>query len=173
LYRQLRKALADSKNQPDAAGFYYGEMEMRRHTQHRPRIERVLLQGYWMVSGYGLDALRALAWLLAAIGLTVVLLMWWGLPATPQTKGTVVTAGQQIEMINENPGPGGAAPPWPEWFTGDRAERAARTALNSILFRSAGQGLTVAGTYIEMTCRLVEPVLLALVLLAVRGRVKR
>ncbi|MEV7817369.1 hypothetical protein AB0P05_43030 [Streptomyces flaveolus] len=45
--------------------------------------------------------------------------------------------------------------------------------MNSVIFRSAGQGLTVPGTYVEMTSRLVEPVLLALVLLAVRGRVKR
>ncbi|MFJ8650649.1 pentapeptide repeat-containing protein [Streptomyces sp. NPDC093546] len=173
LYRQLRKALEDSKNQPDAAGFYYGEMEMRRNTQHRPLVERFLLRGYWAVSGYGLGALRALIWLLAALVLTVVLLMWVGLPAEPRTKGTVVIAGQKIEMINENPRPGGVAPPYPEGFTWPRAERAGRIALNSVLFRSAGQGLTVAGTYIEMTCRLVEPVLLALVFLAVRGRVKR
>jgi hypothetical protein len=174
LYRQLRKALEDAKNQPDAAGFYYGEMEMRRLTPHRPQVERALLWVYWKVSGYGLGAVRALASLLLAIGLTVVLLMWVGLPAAPQTKGTVVTAGQKIERINETPGPGGAAPgPIGERFTPDRAERAVRTALNSVLFRSAGQGLTVAGTYIEMTCRLVEPVLLALVFLAVRGRVKR
>ena len=33
LYRQLRKAQEDTKNEPGAADFYYGEMEMRR--QHR------------------------------------------------------------------------------------------------------------------------------------------
>jgi hypothetical protein len=45
--------------------------------------------------------------------------------------------------------------------------------INSVVFRSAGQDLTLPGTYIEMTSRVVEPVLLALALLAVRGRVKR
>ncbi|MFC8706657.1 hypothetical protein ACFUIV_31345 [Streptomyces anulatus] len=41
------------------------------------------------------------------------------------------------------------------------------------MFRSSGQGLTTAGTYIEMTSRLTEPVLLGLAVLAVRNRVKR
>ncbi|MGW1895752.1 hypothetical protein ACWCP6_36730 [Streptomyces sp. NPDC002004] len=31
VYRALRKAFEDSKNEPGAADFYYGEMEMRRH----------------------------------------------------------------------------------------------------------------------------------------------
>ncbi|MFJ3164370.1 pentapeptide repeat-containing protein [Streptomyces kanasensis] len=37
LYRQLRKSLEDGKNEPDAADFYYGECEMRRHDPGRPR----------------------------------------------------------------------------------------------------------------------------------------
>lgn len=36
LYRQLRKSLEDGKNEPDAADFYYGECEMRRHDTTRP-----------------------------------------------------------------------------------------------------------------------------------------
>ncbi|WP_308407820.1 hypothetical protein [Streptomyces somaliensis] len=36
LYRQLRKSLEDGKNEPDAADFYYGECEMRRHDPGRP-----------------------------------------------------------------------------------------------------------------------------------------
>lgn len=35
-YRQLRKSLEDGKNEPDAADFYYGEMEMRRYDHDRP-----------------------------------------------------------------------------------------------------------------------------------------
>lgn len=34
--------------------------------------------------------------------------------------------------------------------------------MNSVVFRSSGQNLTTAGTYIEMTSRLLEPTLLAL-----------
>ncbi len=45
-------------------------------------------------------------------------------------------------------------------------------SLNSVVFRSSGQALTTAGTYIEMTSRLTEPVLLGPAVLAVRNRVK-
>ncbi|MFI1585539.1 hypothetical protein [Embleya sp. NPDC020630] len=41
------------------------------------------------------------------------------------------------------------------------------------MFRSSGQNLTTAGTHIEMTSRFLEPVLLDLLALAIRGRVKR
>lgn len=42
-----------------------------------------------------------------------------------------------------------------------------------MVFRSSGQDLTTAGTYIEMTSRFTEPVLLGLAVLAVRNRGKR
>ncbi|MFE1781264.1 hypothetical protein ACFW9F_01385 [Streptomyces sp. NPDC059506] len=42
-----------------------------------------------------------------------------------------------------------------------------------MVFRSSGQNLTTAGTYVEMASRLLEPTLLALGVLAVRGRIKR
>jgi len=80
LYRQLRKSFEDSRNEPDAADFYYGEMEMRRQDLKRPRAERVLLSLYWAVSGYGLRASRALVWLLGAMVATVLVMMLWGLP---------------------------------------------------------------------------------------------
>jgi hypothetical protein len=54
LYRQLRKAQEDAKNEPGAADFYYGEMEMRRHATTAHPGERVLLFLYWLTSGYGL-----------------------------------------------------------------------------------------------------------------------
>ncbi|GGR08673.1 pentapeptide repeat-containing protein [Kitasatospora griseola] len=66
IYRQLRKAFEDSKNEPGAADFYYGEMEMRRHDRaETPFSERALLWAYWLVSGYGLRAFRAVGWLKA------------------------------------------------------------------------------------------------------------
>lgn len=58
-------------------------------------------------------------------------------------------------------------------FTGERFEKALNVTLNSVVFRSSGQDLTTAKTYIEMTSRLTEPVLLGLAVLAVRNRVKR
>jgi hypothetical protein len=75
LYRALRKGREDVKDEPGAADFYYGEMEMRRHA--RPlsdgnldrhsaatsggRVERGILTAYWLVSAYGLRAARAVA----------------------------------------------------------------------------------------------------------------
>ncbi|MFE5030280.1 pentapeptide repeat-containing protein [Streptomyces sp. NPDC056683] len=175
-YRQLRKSFEDAKNEPDAADFYYGEMEMRRHDDGRPWAERTLLSIYWALSGYGLRASRALLWLLFSMALTVVLLMWVGLPAAPhgpRTQGTV-TAGHKIDVTTESPDPGGRTPgPQRDRFSVERAKSAGLTTINSVIFRSAGQDLTLPGTYIEMTSRVVEPVLLALVLLAIRGRVKR
>lgn len=57
--------------------------------------------------------------------------------------------------------------------TSKRFDKALSVTLNSVMFRSSGQDLTTAGTYIEMTSRLLEPTLLALAALAVRGRIKR
>jgi hypothetical protein len=58
-------------------------------------------------------------------------------------------------------------------FTGERFEKALSVTFNSVVFRSSGQDLTTAGTYIEMASRCSEPVLLGLAVLAIRGRVKR
>ena len=65
IYRELRKGREDKKDEPGAADFYYGEMEMRRHSA--PLAERAILWFYWMVSGYGLRASRALIALAATI----------------------------------------------------------------------------------------------------------
>jgi uncharacterized protein YjbI with pentapeptide repeats len=72
LYRALRKGREDNKDEPGATAFYYGEMQMRRHARYssegsRGRVERSILTVYWLVSGYGLTAWRAFAWLGAVI----------------------------------------------------------------------------------------------------------
>ncbi|MEU8575442.1 pentapeptide repeat-containing protein [Streptomyces asoensis] len=174
LYRQLRKAFEDGKNEPGAADFYYGECEMRRHDlTGTPKSERRLLWGYWLLSGYGLRASRAFAWLLAAMSLTVLCLMAVGLPThdpDPVTTGTL--KGGRISLDTSIPDPalhGG----WSQRMTWPRTEKATRVAINSVVFRSSGQNLTTVGTYIEMTSRLLEPTLLALGLLAIRARIKR
>jgi hypothetical protein len=173
VYRALRKASEDAKNEPDAADFYYGEMEMRRHDHKRPTGERALITGYWLLSGYGLRATRALTWLLLAMTATVLAMMLWGLPTSdpkPQTNGTLT--GQNIALTTDNPDPVLTGSPH-ERLTGKCAEKATRVVLNSVVFRSSGQNLTTAGAYIEMTSRFLEPVLLGLAALAIRGRVKR
>ncbi|MFD8377038.1 pentapeptide repeat-containing protein [Streptomyces sp. NPDC059679] len=175
LYRQLRKALEDGKNEPGAADFYYGECEMRRHDDTAtPKGERRILWGYWLLSGYGLRASRAFTWLFAAMSLTVLLLMGVGLPThdpDPATTGTL--HGNRISLSTSTPDPAALHGTWSQRMTWARAEKATRAAVNSVIFRSSGQNLTSAGTYIEMVSRLLEPTLIALGALAVRGRIKR
>ncbi|MGW8986593.1 hypothetical protein ACWGQ9_28555 [Streptomyces parvus] len=173
VYRALRKAFEDSKHEPGAADFYYGEMEMRRHADDIPRAERWLLTLYWAVSGYGLRASRALTWLGAAMLLTIGLLMGFGIAQdTPKqtATGTVPPGGGKVvfEIDKDDP-----KSPTGNRFTSERFEKALNVTLNSVVFRSSGQDLTTAGTYIEMTSRLAEPVLRGLAVLAIRNRVKR
>jgi uncharacterized protein YjbI with pentapeptide repeats len=174
LYRQLRKAFEDGKNEPGAADFYYGEMEMRRHDRTgTPPSERFLLWGYWLLCGYGLRALRALGWLAAAMLVTIVLLMGFGLPNdSPKQKvaGTLPPGGGKVTFEINKTDPQN---PTGDRFTGKRFEKSLNVTLNSVVFRSSGQDLTTSGTYIEMASRVAEPVLLGLAVLAVRNRVKR
>ncbi|MFE0251001.1 pentapeptide repeat-containing protein [Streptomyces sp. NPDC059010] len=175
VYRQLRKALEDTKNQPGAADFYYGEMEMRRHNKDTPPGERALLHAYWLLSGYGLRASRALWALLCAMGVTVLLLMLFGLPAAPPSArmtGQVPAGGGQVVLTPDTAGrkvPKG----YKDRFSTTRLERSGRVVVNSVVFRSSGQDLTQGGMWIEMGSRLCEPVLFGLAVLAARGRVQR
>jgi hypothetical protein len=174
VYRQLRKSFEDSKNEPGAADFYYGEMEMRRHDPQTPRAERGLLNVYWALSGYGLRALRAVSWLALATVTTLVVMMLWGLPEDdpkPVSKGTV--AGSEVSLTTDTPKPVNPDSGYLERLSSDRFEKSLRVVVNSVIFRSSGQNLTTTGTYTEMLSRLTEPVLLGLAVLAVRGRVKR
>ncbi|MGW8763011.1 pentapeptide repeat-containing protein [Streptomyces sp. NPDC055815] len=174
VYRQLRKALEDGRNEPGAADFYYGEMEMRRHDATASRGERTLLRLYWALSGYGLRAVRALAWLVLAMTATVLAMMLWGLPQTdpdPVSAGT--TDGRRITLTTKKPEPVDPKGPYTKRLSTARFEKSLRVVANSVIFRASGQDLTTIGTYVEMTARLVEPALLGLAVLAVRSRVKR
>ncbi|QRV59621.1 pentapeptide repeat-containing protein (plasmid) [Streptomyces californicus] len=174
LYRELRKSLEDGKNEPGAADFYFGESEMRRHDKDDTTCaERLLLTAYWAFSGYGLRASRALGWLTAAMTITVVLLMGFGIPQNSprqEATGTVPTGGGRVTFEIDKADPQN---PTGDRFTGERFDKAFSVTLNSVVFRSTSQDLTTAGTYIEMVSRVAEPVLLGLAILAVRNRVKR
>lgn len=67
LYRSLRSGLEQARNEPGAADFYYGEMEMRRHDRHSSISEKAILTAYWAFSGYGLRASRSLSALVAVV----------------------------------------------------------------------------------------------------------
>ncbi|MYS69587.1 pentapeptide repeat-containing protein [Streptomyces sp. SID5926] len=173
LYRKLRKAFEEAKNEPGAADFYYGEMEMRRHSRRWSEGERWLLQAYWLVSGYGLRTWRALSWLATSMLITVVLMMGFGLPQESPKQvatGTVPPGGGKVTFEIDK---GDPKNPTGNRFTGKRFDKALNVTLNSVVFRSSGQDLTTAGGYIEMASRFSEPILLALAALALRGRVKR
>ncbi|MEU9106372.1 pentapeptide repeat-containing protein [Streptomyces xanthophaeus] len=174
VYRQLRKAFEDSKHEPGAADFYYGEMEMRRHADDIPGGERSLLTAYWALSGYGLRASRAFGWLLAAMTATVLAMMLWGLPQEgpkPTSTGTLI--GSALTMTTETPDPRETSGPYAARLSTERFEKSLRVVVNSVVFRASGRQLTTAGTYTEMASRITGPILLGLTLLAVRGRVKR
>ena len=177
LYRQLRKAQEDTKNEPGAADFYYGEMEMRRHASTTPAAEHAIIWLYWLISGYGLRALRSLAALGIVGVVATVALIGWGLAATapPQhLTGTVTTRPQNPARIDATLGTTGTRlPPGSQRWTSQRTRTAAQVTLESIVFRSTAQPLTVVGNWIAIAVRILGPVLLALTLLAVRNRVKR
>ncbi|GHH90029.1 pentapeptide repeat-containing protein [Streptomyces capillispiralis] len=174
VYRQLRKALEDGRNEPGAADFYYGEMEMRRHDPESPPGERTLLALYWAVSGYGLRAARALGWLLLAVVATVLAMMLWGLPQDdPEPVSTGRVTGDRFTLTTDKPDPVNPRGSYGSRLSSERFDKSLRVVVNSVVFRSSGQDLTTAGTYVEMTSRVVEPALLGLAALAVRSRVKR
>ncbi len=66
LYRALRKGREDQRDEAGSADFYYGEMEMRRMSA-ADTVERLIVGLYWLLSGYGLRAWRAICILGAAI----------------------------------------------------------------------------------------------------------
>lgn len=78
LYRSLRKSFEDSKNEAGAGDFYYGEMECRRHSKESSRAERMILWFYWLLSGYGQRASRALTALVVVVAVVTALLTVWG-----------------------------------------------------------------------------------------------
>ena len=146
LYRQLRASLEVARNEPGAADFYYGEMEMRRRAA-RNRTERWLLGGYWLLSGYGLRASRALAWLVALILAAAVVLQH---------------AGFQGQSHGHEPG-----------YLYCALYAAGSVVSLSLADGHLPAVMTALGDVIHLVLRIGGPVLLGLAALAVRGRVKR
>jgi hypothetical protein len=118
VYRALRKGREDESNAPGAADFYYGEMEMRRHGE-TSGLERTVIWLYWLVSGYGLRASRALIALALTVLVFAGLFDWWGfrpdqdfgrsllfsiestssLFRVPETSGFALTAGGEVLQV--------------------------------------------------------------------------
>jgi uncharacterized protein YjbI with pentapeptide repeats len=143
IYRELRKGREDTKDEPGAADFYYGEMEMRRHGRATPAAERLILTMYWLVAGYGLRAWRAL------VALTV-------------TIGLVGVGFSQVGFHH----------PHPSLLVNWLYALQATVSLEGKARQLTGQ-LTLPGELLRVGLRLTGPVLLALALLSIRNRVKR
>lgn len=168
LYRQLRKALEDAKNEPGAADFYYGEMEMRRASAHGSG--KLLLWLYWASSGYALRARRALSLLALLIAVTITTVTFIGFPTRPtdlKASGTLTTATgpEPVQITIHQNKPITSLPA--------RAENATEVTLNAVIFRSPDTQLTTPGRYIDIAVRILGPLLLGLSLLAIRNQVKR
>jgi len=111
LYRSLRRAREEGRDSPGSASFYFGEMEMRRLALRGSGLrnvpERVVLAGYWLISGYGLRAWRALASLLLLLVLSTYLLWRFGFEAESVSCGhagrvAVASATSLVRPIDDN-----------------------------------------------------------------------
>jgi hypothetical protein len=150
LYRALRKGREDNKDEPGAADFYYGEMEMRRRARRtgnsvggssRGWAERALLTAYWLVSGYGLRAWRAIACLgLASVAFALAFHCFGFRPS---------------------------ARPDSYW------QSLLYTFRTMLSLRDPQFGLTAWGSLFQALLRITGPVLLGLAALAFRGQVRR
>jgi hypothetical protein len=167
LYRALRKSLEDRKDEPGAADFYYGEMEMRRRAADR-LLEKALLTTYWCVSGYALRASRAIAWLMVVILVSSLLLVGFGFQASPRTtyavvgvdsRGALVYSARQERSLS---------------YTSRFLEAVIYSfQTTTSLLRAPTTALTSGGRIIDGVLRLLGPLLYGLALLSLRGRVKR
>jgi uncharacterized protein YjbI with pentapeptide repeats len=161
VYRLLRKSREDNKDEPGAADFYYGEMEMRRHSEYRkppceappldewagyddtrrpPRGEKAILRLYWLVSGYGLRASRALLSLAVMIVLGAIPLYLWDFRPKDRSYGHALLFSLESSIS---------------------------------LLRAPEAMLTDGSEVIQLLLRLAGPLFFGLALLALRGRVKR
>jgi len=189
IYRDLRKGLEDTKDEPGAADFYYGEMEMRRlaarerrrttpdpgHAALRSpstRAERWLLWAYWAVSGYGLRASRALATLAIVLLGSAVLFTHTAFARLPTPADRVSAVNLQTGAVTySQPGSRGSNA---ATSLSKALEFSARESLSAL--RTSGSpalGTIGPGTVLDLLLRLLGPLLLGLAALAVRGRTKR
>jgi uncharacterized protein YjbI with pentapeptide repeats len=184
LYRTLRKGREDTKDEPGAADFYYGEMELRRHAlvaearrawrghkigQWLPfGAEAIILWLYWLISGYGLRAWRAIAAGGIVLVLFAVLFSYGGgFDAAPTT--SVQSAAPARNLATSG------APTTTNQIVdtslGGALVFGARTAVG--LSGEQQSALTRFGDMLQIGLRIIAPVLLGLALLSIRARIKR
>jgi hypothetical protein len=178
LYRSLRKGSEDRSNQPGAADFYYGEMEMRRAGAHG--VERLLLNLYWFTSGYALRSWRALAcFLVLIIGATVLsLTVVHPVPAAATPELVEPGVGTTPRVVWVSPSGDILADPPPNAGTVQRPTFWTALAENVEQATSLGKeanspSANTAERWMQLALRMLGPVFLGLALLSIRGRLRR
>lgn len=96
LYRSLRLGREAQGDTPGAGDFYYGEMEMRRLDSQAGRFERAVLGAYWLLSGYGLQASRAILGLLTVVLALSAAFQRLGAPAGTSYAKSVLTVLEPV-----------------------------------------------------------------------------
>jgi uncharacterized protein YjbI with pentapeptide repeats len=137
-YRSLRRGRENAKDSPGAADFYYGEMEMRRRSA--PRVDRVVLTAYWLISGYGLRVSRALIGYLIVVTALAIAMEHWGLSNSAPFYKILVYVLASTTVLQKP---------------------SVTLAINGV------------GNYLQVAARLMGPTMFALMLLALRSRVRR
>lgn len=165
IYRALRKGSEDAKDEPGAADFYYGEMEMRRRTSGGP--QRFILWAYWLLSGYALRPSRVMASLVVVLALFAALFQWGGFQE----------GGTQLRAVRLDPG---GVPVYEE--RKPEKTSAVEDGIDAVVY-TAGTAATIIsgperplnrlGRVLRVILRILAPVLIALLVLSIRGRVKR
>jgi hypothetical protein len=158
IYRALRKGREDIRDEPGAADFHYGEMEMRRKAKTSPLAERFILWLYWALSGYGLRASRALIAFVALVAVSSALFHLYGFeqPDDP-------FAQPQIGIIT---GSSPSKSPWPPSLVDLRQAISSTEAWTYSLgtaiaiFSAPDAPLTRAGRRYRVVLRIIGPVLL-------------
>jgi hypothetical protein len=178
LYRSLRKGSEDRSNQPGAADFYYGEMEMRRAGAHG--VERLLLNLYWFTSGYALRSWRALACLLVLIISATVLSLTVVHPvpaaATPELVAPAVGTTPQVVWVSPSgdiltdPPQNAGAPQRPTFWAALAENVEQATSLGK---EATPSSANTAERWMQLALRMLGPVFLGLALLSIRGRLRR
>jgi uncharacterized protein YjbI with pentapeptide repeats len=180
LYRALRKAREDVKDEPGAADFYYGEMEMRRHATEAkrrqavrpvPSAERAIIWLYWLLSGYSLRASRSLVALVVLVGFFTTTFYLYGFRDRSRPYATVQELQAGPRTPPQKPFPPSLADVIEGWGSLDAWTYSAGTA--TAVIGAPDARLTQEGRAMRIPLRVLGPVFIGLGLLAIRGRVKR
>ena len=164
VYRALRKGREESKDEPGAADFYYGEMEMRRRGSRLISAERTILTIYWALSGYALRASRALIALVFVIAIFAGLYQAFGFQDAAAPFGPTSTSAGTGSYDSQTESS------WAAAFGGQFVYSAGTAAS---LLSSPDAVLTRTGRVLHIVERILGPLLVGLALLSLRGRVKR